>query len=92
MNHDGLEKLRAYRAGLAGSSCTLSFERLRELTGRGLPEAATATAWWTDPAGWQAWPASGVCRSEGWRLESVRAAARLVRLERMRGTSSSHQA
>ena len=92
MNHDGLEKLRAYLAGIAGSSCTLPFERLRELTGRGLPDAATASAWWTDPAGWHAWPASGVCRSEGWRLASVHGSARLLRLERMRGASTSDQA
>ena len=86
MEHDGLEKLRAYLAGIAGGSCTLPFERLRELTGRGLPDAATSSAWWTDPEGGHAWPASSVCRSAGWRLESVHGSARLVRLERMRGS------
>ena len=86
MEHDGLEKLRAYLAGIAGTSCTLPFERLRELTGRGLPDAAASSAWWTDPEGWHAWPASSVCRSAGWRLESVHGSARLVRLERMRGS------
>ena len=87
MDHDGLEKLRAYLGGLAGSSCTLPFERIRELTGRVLPEAAASCAWWTDPDGWRAWPASGVCRSAGWRLHSVHASARLVRLERIAANS-----
>ena len=83
MNHDGLEKLRAYLAGIAGSSCTLPFERMRELTGRRLPEAATSSAWWIDADGWHAWPASGACRTASWRLESVHAKPRLVRLERI---------
>ena len=92
MDHDGLDKLRAYLAGVAGGSCTLPFDRLRELTGRVLPEGARSAGWWTDPEGWDAWPASGVCRSAGWRLESVHGSARLVRLERMRGAASSSQA
>ena len=92
MEHDGHEKLRAYLAGIAGSSCTLPFDRLRELTGRVLPEEASSSAWWTDPEGWDAWPASGVCRGEGWRLESVHASARLVRLARTRGAPSSGEA
>lgn len=83
MEHDGLDKLRAYLGGLAGGSCMLPFERMRELTGCGLPEAATSSAWWTDTDGWPAWPASGACWTAGWRLESVHAAARLVRLERI---------
>ena len=83
-----MEKLRAYLGGLAGGSCTLPFERMRELTGRVLPEAASASGWWTDPAGWPAWPASHACRCAGWRLESVHAAARLVRLERMAGETA----
>ena len=91
MEHDGLEKLRAHLAGIAGGSCALPFDRLRELTGRVLPEGA-ASAGWTDPGGWHAWPASGVCRGEGWRLESVHASARLVRLERTRGAASSGEA
>ena len=82
MDSDGFGKLRDYLDGLAGSSCTLPFERIRELTGRALPEAATAEAWWSDPAGWDAWPPSGACRSAGWRVESVHAEARLVRLGR----------
>ena len=83
MVHDELRKLRAYLGELAGRSCTLPFERMRELTGRELPEAATSSAWWTDPDGWDAWPGSRVCRSAGWRLGSVHAQARLVRLERI---------
>lgn len=83
MERDGLERLRAYLAGIAGGSCTLPFERLRELTGRALPEAAASSEWWTDPEGWPAWPALGVCQAAGWRLESARAAERLLRLERM---------
>ena len=83
MEHDGLEALRAYLRGLVGGSCTLPFERMRELTGRRLPEAATSAAWWSDPDGWPAWPASGACRTAGWRLQSVHAAEHLVRLERI---------
>ncbi len=90
MEHDGLKKLRAYLGELAGGSCTLPLERLRELTGRELPEAATSSAWWTDPDGWQAWPGSRVCRSAGWRLESVHAEARLVRLERIGKDNAGH--
>lgn len=87
MEHDGVEKLRAYLGGLAGGSCTLPFERMRELTGRVLPEAAASSAWWTDPDGWPAWPASRAFWRAGWRLESVHAAARLVRLERIAETA-----
>ena len=83
MDHDGPQKLRAYLDGLAGGSCTLPFERMRELTGRGLPEAAASAAWWTDADGWAAWPGSRACRIAGWRLESVHAEARLVRLQRI---------
>ena len=83
MENDGLDKLRAYLGGLAGGSCTLPFERMRELTGRRLPEAATSLAWWSEPEGWPAWPAAEVCGTAGWRLESVHAAARLIRLERV---------
>ena len=92
MENDGLEKLRAYLAGVAGCSCTRPFERLRELTGRGLPDGAESSAWWSDPEGWGAWPASDACRSAGWRLESVHGSARLLRLGRMGGASSSGQA
>ncbi len=83
MEHDGLDKLRAYLGRLAGGSCTLPFERMRELTGRVLPEGAASSAWWTDPDGWPAWPASNACQAAGWRLHSVHASARLVRLERI---------
>ena len=83
MEHDGLEKLRAYLDRVTGGSCTLPFARMRELTGRRLPEAATSSAWWTDPDGWYAWPASRACRTAGWRLESVHAKPRLARLERI---------
>lgn len=83
MEHDGLKKLIDYLGGLAGGTCTLPFERMRELTGRVLPEAAASSAWWTDANGWDAWPGSRACASAGWRLESVHAAAGLVRLERI---------
>ncbi|MCY3814401.1 MAG: hypothetical protein OXH15_21695 [Gammaproteobacteria bacterium] len=85
MEHDGLKKLSDYLDGLVGGTCALPFERMRELTGRVLPEAAASSAWWTDPDGWQAWPGSHACASAGWRVESVHAAARLVRLERLAG-------
>ena len=83
MEHDGLRKLGDYLDGLAGGTCALPFERMRELTGRALPEAAASSAWWTDPEGWLAWPGSRACAGAGWRLESVHAAAGLVRLERI---------
>lgn len=92
MEHDGLEKLRAYLTGITGGSCTLPFERLRELTGEGLPEAATSSEWWSDSEGWPAWPASSVCQAAGWRLESAHTADRLLRLERTRDSSSGGQA
>ena len=92
MEHDGLEKLRAYLAGIAGGSCTLPFERLGELVGRALPEAAASSQWWTDPEGWPAWPGAGACRAAGWQLESAHAEERLLRLERMRGSSSGSEA
>ena len=79
---DGIGRLRDYVDGLSGGSCTLPFERIRELTGLALPEAAATEAWWTDPCGWDAWPPSDACRSAGWRVESVHPAARLVRLAR----------
>ena len=89
MEHEGLRKLRDHLDRVAGASCTLLFERMRELAGRSLPEAAASPAWWTDPDGWPAWPGSRACRSEGWRLGSVRAAERLVRLERIGDRASS---
>ena len=84
MDGDGPEKLRRYLAGLSGGSCTLPFERIRELTGLALPETATAEAWWTEAAGWDAWPPSAACRSAGWRVQSVHPSALLVRLTRER--------
>ena len=57
---------------------------LRQNAGTDRPRAAGGggvARWWTDPERWRAWPASGVCRTAGWRLESVHASARLVRLE-----------
>ena len=91
MEYDGLEKLRAYLAGIAGGSCPLHFERLGELTGRALPEAARSSEWWIDPEGWPAWPAAGVCQAAGWRLESAPGTEGLVRLERMRIPSAGGQ-
>ncbi|MXY17088.1 MAG: hypothetical protein F4Y57_08880 [Acidobacteria bacterium] len=82
MDTDGLEKLRDFLNGVAGGLCTLPFERIRELTGQPLPEAASSAAWWTDPAGWCAWPPAAACRAAGWRVESVHAASGLVRLVR----------
>ena len=81
---DGFGRLRAYLEGVAGSSCTLPFDRMRELTGEPLPEAANAAAWWTDLAGWEAWPPSDACRSAGWRVESAHPRALLMRLSRDR--------
>ncbi|MDE0350243.1 MAG: hypothetical protein OXM56_11135 [Gammaproteobacteria bacterium] len=82
MDTNGVVGLYDYLDRLSGASCILPFERLRELTGLELPEAANSEAWWTDSSGWDAWPPSGVCRCAGWRIESVHASARLVRLRR----------
>ena len=87
MEDDGFERLRAYLAGIAGASCTMPLDRMRELTGRVLPEGAASPGWWADPDGWHASPASGVCLCAGWRLESVHGSARLVRLERIGGNA-----
>ncbi len=83
MDDQEFGKLRAYLDGVSGS-CTLPFDRLRELTGQPLPEEATSEAWWTDPAGWDAWPPSRTLRTAGWRVESAHPAALLVRLARDR--------
>ena len=83
MEHEGLDNLRAYLGGVVGGFCTLPFEWLRELTGQVLPAVARSSAWWTDPDGWPAWPASSACRAAGWRLHAVRASVELVRLERI---------
>ena len=90
MDADGLEKLQRYLDRVTGGSCTLPFEGIRDLIGLELPEAAASETWWTDSAGWPAWPASNACRSAGWRVESVHAAARLVRLARDRKRSDAH--
>ena len=82
MDTDGTGKLGDYVDGLSGVSCTLPFERIGELTGLALPEAAASEAWWTDPSGWEAWPPSSACRSAVWRVESVHPDTRLVRLKR----------
>jgi hypothetical protein len=72
-----------YLGTVPGNSCTLPFERIRELTGAPLPAAAMTAAWWTDGAGWERSPVSTACVSAGWRLQSVHAAARLVRFRRI---------
>ena len=73
MDRDGFGRLRAYLDGVSGGSCTLPFERMRELTGEPLPEAATSEAWWTDQAGWDAWQQGGnlgvVGQRARWRRE-----------------------
>ena len=83
MDKDGFGGLRAYLDGVSGS-CMLPFERMRELTGEPLPEEAASEAWWTDPAGWTAWPPSNTLREAGWHVESAHPAAPLVRLARDR--------
>ena len=84
MDKDGFGRLRAYLDGLSGGSCTLPFERMRELTSEPLPEEAASEAWWTDPAGWDAWPPSSALRAAGWHVESAHPSALLVRLGRDR--------
>ena len=74
--------LVAYLTDAPGSPCTIPFPRIRELTRATLPDAAMSAAWWTDAAGWRASAASRACRSAGWRLQSVHAAAGLVRFVR----------
>ena len=81
MEHDEHEKLSDCLGGLAGGGCTLPFERMRDLTGGVLPEAAASSAWWADPDEWQAWPGTRAWASAGWRVESEHAGARLVGLE-----------
>ena len=76
---DSFQRLVAYLAAVPGNACTFPFERMRELTGALLPDAAMSAAWWTDEAGWHASPASQACLAAGWRLESVHASAELVR-------------
>ncbi len=79
---DAFQQLVAYLAAVPGNACTFPFERIRELAGAALPDAAQSAAWWTDEAGWRACPAFQACLSAGWRLESVHAAANLVRFVR----------
>ena len=80
MDNDGFRNLRAYLNGVSAGSCTLPFDRMRELTGEPLPEEAASEAWWTDPAGWDAWPPSSALRAAGWQVESAYPTALLVRL------------
>ena len=82
MDTGGVVKIHDYLDRVPGGSCTLPFGRIRDLTGVALPEAADSEAWWTDPCGWDAWPPSEACRSAGWRVVSVHASVRLVRLGR----------
>ena len=82
MESDSFDDLVAYLADAPGGTCTIPFLRIRELTRAALPDAAMSAAWWTDEAGWRACPASEACLSAGWRLESVHAAAQLIRLVR----------
>ena len=79
---DSIQHLVAYLAAVPGNACTFPVERIRELTGATLPDAAMSVAWWADRAGWHASPASRACLSAGWRLQSVHAAAGLVRFTR----------
>ena len=44
MDNEEFGRLRAYLDGVAGGSCTLPFDRMRELTGQPLPEEATSEA------------------------------------------------
>ena len=72
MDKDGFGRLRAYLDGVSGcSTCMLPFERMRELAGEPLPEEAASEAWWTDTAGWDAWPPSSTFRAAGWHVESA---------------------
>ena len=92
MDNEEFGGLRAYLDGVAGGSCTLPFDRMRELTGQPLPDAATSETWWTDPAGWDAWPPSSALRAAGWRIESAHPAALLVRLARDRRNAADARA
>ena len=92
MDNDGFGRLRAYLESVSGGSCTLPFDRMRELTGEPLPEKSSSEAWWTDPAGWDAWPPSDTCRAAGWRVESAHPEALLVRLARDRRTAADARA
>ena len=73
-----------YLRGVAGVTCVVPLERIRELLGAGLPAAAGSAGWWTDAAGWGACPAARLCREAGWRVESVHAAG-AVRFGRVPG-------
>lgn len=79
------EALGGFLARLAGRSCVLPFQRVQELAGGGLPEAAMSVAWWTDVEGWPASAAAPACLSAGWRLDSVTNSARFVRFVRVGG-------
>ena len=74
--------LAGYLTGVSGAFCTLPFQRIGELARHDLPEAAASEAWWTDDGGWHEHPASHICRSAGWAVESVHGSALLVRFAR----------
>ena len=76
------QTLAGYLTGVSGAFCTLPFQRIGELARHDLPEAAASEAWWTDDGGWHDHPASHICRSAGWAVESVHGSARLVRFVR----------
>ena len=78
------ETLAKYLTGVSGAFCTLPFQRIGELARHELPEAAASEAWWTNGGGWHEHPASEVCRSAGWAVESVHCWARLVRFARIK--------
>ena len=80
--------LAAYLSPLSGVSCVLPYDRIAELSGQILPAEAGSEAWWTDGGGWDAFPASRACASSGWRVESVRVDARLVRFVRVSAPAS----
>ena len=82
MAGDRWRALEEYLAAVAGVTCVVPLERIRELCGGGLPDRAVSPDWWTDPAGWGECPASGLCRAAGWRLESVHPSG-LVRFGRV---------
>ncbi|MYD94151.1 MAG: hypothetical protein F4Y02_10755 [Chloroflexi bacterium] len=84
VERDRWQALEKYLQSVAGVTCVVPLERIRELLGAGLPDAARSPGWWTDAVGWEACPASGLCREAGWRVESVHPAG-AVRFGRVAG-------
>ena len=78
------ETLAGYLIGVSGAFCTLPFQRIADLARHDLPGVAATEAWWTDGGGWHEHPASQVCRSAGWAVESVHCSAGLLRFARIR--------